>query len=503
MLTRSYLVPGMSPTLLAYTPMFHSRLFAETAKYREQCFQPTRNQQLSSAEPHQDCQASQSSLYLDGNSLLDRPLVVQFCSNDPDDLLTAAKYVEPFCDAVDLNLGCPQGIARKGRYGAFLQEDWDLIYKLINRLHMELTVPVTAKIRILETKERTLDYAKMVISAGASILTVHGRQRHQKGHDTGLADWSMIRYLRDNLPREVVLFANGNILQYEDIEECLQVTGADGVMSAEGNLHDPTIFAKPPPIGEEGPEYWRGRDGKGGYRMDAVMRRYMDIIYRYVLEQDPPERKPLFCLPKSVEYVEVEDTDEIVERQPPSTWQKRDRKAPTSPNLQAMQPHLFHLLRPLLAKHVNIRDALAKVRTGDITTFEHILRMVEKATKEGLIEYEKTTEQENGGGRSSRNGTEPANRLMSVQSAGDESSAAATERCKRPWWICQPYVRPLPVEAIEKGALTLGKKHSPRLKDKSPAGSLDPPSADESRNATVVNEAPAEIRVSKAALVRG
>jgi hypothetical protein len=32
--------------------------------------------------------------------------------------------------------------------------------------------------------------------------------------------------------------------------------------------------------GAEGREYWRGRDGKGGYRIDAVLRRYLDIIYK-------------------------------------------------------------------------------------------------------------------------------------------------------------------------------------------------------------------------------
>lgn len=57
----------------------------------------------------------------------DRPLFVQFCGNDPDTLLEAAKLVQDRCDAVDINFGCPQGIARKGHYGSFLLEDQDLV----------------------------------------------------------------------------------------------------------------------------------------------------------------------------------------------------------------------------------------------------------------------------------------------------------------------------------------------------------------------------------------
>lgn len=494
LLTRSFMTPASSKKLLAYSPMLHSRMFHETPKYRASNFEPLHR---TLPEPSEvTTPLPTSDLRLDGNPSIDRPLFVQFCSNSPSDLLNAAKYVAPFCDAVDLNLGCPQGIARKGKYGAFLQEEWQLIHDLINNLHNNLSVPVTAKIRVLETKERTLEYAKMVLAAGASIITVHGRQRDQKGHNTGLADWTVLRYLREQLPPETVIFANGNILQHEDIDECLQATGADAVMSAEANLYDPSIFAEPPPVGQEGRDYWRGRDGKGGYRMDAAFRRYMDILYEHVLQVDPPTRTPLFLpsdadttAPASLPNGSVAEEPAVPPppqpmsaatpvpskkrkraemRAEPSKGKKQDTVL--SINLKVVQAHLFHMLRPLVAKHTHVRDALARSRAGDIAAFENVLQLTEAVVKQGLLDYENGFDdgmvvESAKKAKKDANGApdEGEKKLAEAEADVTLSSNAAVLRCRRPWWIMQPYVRPLPAEALQNGAMQLSRKEKARL----------------------------------------
>ncbi|EGP84184.1 uncharacterized protein MYCGRDRAFT_48763 [Zymoseptoria tritici IPO323] len=461
LLTRSFLPPDLRATVLAYSPMLHAKLFIDSPKYRSSHFEPVKP----------PLTISEEDAYLDGNPKMDRPLFVQFCANEPDVLLQAAKIVQPYCDAVDLNLGCPQGIAKRGHYGAFLQEDWDTIYKLINTLHKNLDIPVTAKMRILETKEKSLEYAKMILSAGASIITVHGRQREQKGHNTGLADWTILRYIRDNIPPDTVMFVNGNILQYDDLQKCLDATGADAVMSAEGNLYDPSIFAPGPPPGEEGREYWRGRDGKGGYRADAVLRRYLDIIHEHVLRQDPPKREPLFLpsdpLPAEEAALQTGEKRSLPDGEgpPPPKKQKRaeakktnggKKEKCTDPNLTAMQPHCFHILRSLVGTHHTVRDALARCRPGDLDAYENVLTLTEQAVKEGLLAYEKNpADFEEADGETAAE-TEAAE-------LNTESSMEAVKRCKRPFWVCQSRVRPLPKEAYEKGSLRLSKKDLAKL----------------------------------------
>ncbi|GMH24078.1 hypothetical protein Nepgr_025921 [Nepenthes gracilis] len=198
----------------AYTPMLHSRIFTENDKYRSLEFTT--------------CQE-------------DRPLFVQFCANDPDILLEAAQRVEHCCDYVDINLGCPQRIARRGNYGAFLMDNLPLVRSLVQKLALNLHIPVSCKIRIFPNLQDTINYARMLEEAGCSLLAVHGRTRDQKDQKKIRADWSAIRAVKNAL--RIPVLANGNIRHMDDVWSCLAETSTDGVLSADALLENPALFA--------------------------------------------------------------------------------------------------------------------------------------------------------------------------------------------------------------------------------------------------------------------
>ncbi|CAJ1942877.1 unnamed protein product [Sphenostylis stenocarpa] len=208
MLCRKYGAQG------AYTPMLHSRIFSETEKYRNEEFTTCKE---------------------------DRPLFVQFCANDPDVLLEAARKVEPHCDYVDINLGCPQRIAKRGNYGAFLMDNLPLVKSLVEKLAVNLQVPVSCKIRLFPNLEDTLKYARMLEEAGCMLLAVHGRTRDEKDGKKFRADWKAIRAVKNAV--RIPVLANGNIRHIDDVRDCLEETGVEGVLSAETLLENPALFA--------------------------------------------------------------------------------------------------------------------------------------------------------------------------------------------------------------------------------------------------------------------
>jgi tRNA-dihydrouridine synthase 1 len=175
----------------------------------------------------------------------EKPLIVQIAGHVPAEMLKVGLMVQDDCDAVDVNLGCPQGIAKRGHYGAYLMEELDLLTDIVSTLANGLDVPVTCKTRIYHGDdgfERSIRLAETLVKAGASLLTIHGRTREEKGQWTGAADWEMIRRIKAHFGDRVPIIANGGIADMEDVEGCLAFTGCDGIMSSEGVLEWPALF---------------------------------------------------------------------------------------------------------------------------------------------------------------------------------------------------------------------------------------------------------------------
>ncbi|KAL4198580.1 hypothetical protein AMTRI_Chr03g46630 [Amborella trichopoda] len=203
----------------AYTPMLHSRIFSENGKYRR----------------------------------------VEF---------TTCKLIGMYA------CRCPQRIAKRGNYGAFLMDNLPLVESLVKKLSLSLSVPVSCKIRIFPCLNDTLAYAKMLEDAGCSLLAVHGRTREQKESRSARADWNSIKAVKETLSIPVI--ANGNIRHLEDAHHCMEETGADGVLSAEALLENPAIFA-----GFRTGE-WRGYGGKeGGLDQADLVLEYLKLCRKY------------------------------------------------------------------------------------------------------------------------------------------------------------------------------------------------------------------------------
>lgn len=204
-----------------YTPMIHANQF------RRSCDEVRAKEFQSSAE--------------------DRPLVVQFAASDADDLIESALAVQFDCDAIDINLGCPQKTARTGNYGAFLCEQPDAVVDMIRKFKASaVQLPLWVKMRVFDDVEKTVELARRFEAAGVSLIAVHGRTRQQIGPNRGDADESKIAAVARAVSIPVI--ANGNVLSRADALRIGRETGAVAVMCGWPLLHiSPFLFCETPP----------------------------------------------------------------------------------------------------------------------------------------------------------------------------------------------------------------------------------------------------------------
>ena len=144
-------------------------------------------------------------------------IILQLGTGSPDTALQAAKKVEADIAAIDINMGCPKKFSIQGGMGAALLENQDLACEIVRKVKSGVSIPVTAKIRLINTIEETVAFILKLEEAGVSAVTVHLRLKGDMETSEAQTFETMKKII--NMGVKVPIIANGDLYTNERIEK--------------------------------------------------------------------------------------------------------------------------------------------------------------------------------------------------------------------------------------------------------------------------------------------
>ena len=182
----------------------------------------------------------------------EQPVALQLGGSDPQDLARCAEIAEQWgYSEINLNCGCPSDRVKKGRFGACLMAEPDLVAECLGAMKSAVSIPVTVKHRIgiddMEDYPGLTRFVEAQAEAGITTFIVHARKAWLNGlspkenREVPPLKYDMVYQLKRDFPQlEIVL--NGGINTIEDCREHLQQL--DGVMLGRAAYQTPGILAE-------------------------------------------------------------------------------------------------------------------------------------------------------------------------------------------------------------------------------------------------------------------
>ncbi len=133
---------------------------------------------LSSKALFYNDQKTKKLMNIDGEK---KPIAFQIFGSDLEVMGKAAKTISEYADIIDINMGCPAPKVVKNGDGSKLLQNPNLVKDIVKEVVKNTNKPVTVKIRKGWDKDsiNAVEIAKIIENAGASAITIHGRNREE------------------------------------------------------------------------------------------------------------------------------------------------------------------------------------------------------------------------------------------------------------------------------------------------------------------------------------
>lgn len=171
----------------------------------------------------------------------ERPMGVQLFGDDPQFFAKACKIAAKFePEFIDINMGCPVPKVVNIGAGSALLKTPKKAYEIVSACIDAVDLPITVKMRKGYEKDHdvAVEFASLMETAGASLITVHGRTRSQMYAPS--ADWDCIKAVKQAVCVPVI--GNGDVTSPQLAKEMYDYTGCDLVMIGRGSYGRPWIF---------------------------------------------------------------------------------------------------------------------------------------------------------------------------------------------------------------------------------------------------------------------
>ena len=182
----------------------------------------------------------------------ERPLVLQLGGSQPGELADCALMAQDMgYDEVNLNVGCPSDRVKRGRFGAGLMAEPELVAECISAMRNKVNIPVTVKCRIgiddMDEESALEEFVAIVAEAGCEHFIVHARKAWLQGlspkenRDVPPLRYDVVYRLKQTRP-SLRITINGGIKTVDAMQQHLQ--HVDAVMLGREAYHNPYLLSQ-------------------------------------------------------------------------------------------------------------------------------------------------------------------------------------------------------------------------------------------------------------------